>query len=129
VSTTKDERQHVRQLRDEKTVFQIVSSTHDRLPQGTVVWCSTKDVSPQGIKFQLGRQLPEGCLLELCVEILNRSGIIFLAGEVKWCKTLGECNRNLIGVELQERQSDNFKLWQGVRDRWAHVRTRSGSCS
>ncbi len=119
MSTTKDGRRHVRQPRDERVVLQIVSSTHDTLPQGTVVRCSTKDVSPQGIKIQLDRQLPEGCLLELCVEFLNHPGIIFLAGEVKWCKALDESKRNLIGVELKERQTDNFNLWQGVLDKWS----------
>jgi len=119
MSTMKDGRQHVRQRRDERVVVQIVSSTHGTLPPGTVVRCSTKDVSPQGIRIQLNHPLSEGCLLELCVEFLNHPGIIFLAGEVKWCKTLDESTRNLIGVELRERPTDNFKLWQGVLDKWS----------
>ncbi len=121
MSTMKDGRQHVRQRRDERVVVQIVSSTHGTLPPGTVVRCSTKDVSPQGIRIQLNHPLSEGCLLELCVEFLNHPGIIFLAGEVKWCKALGESTRNLIGVELRERPTDNFKLWQGVLDKWSPV--------
>jgi hypothetical protein len=121
MSTMKDGRQHVRQRRDERVVVQIVSSTHGTLPPGTVVRCSTKDVSPQGIRIQLNHPLSEGCLLELCVEFLNHPGIIFLAGEVKWCKALDESTRNLIGVELKERPTDNFKLWQGVLDKWSPV--------
>ncbi len=112
MSTTKDRRQHVRQLRDERVVLQFVSSTYDRLPAGTVVRCTTKDVSPQGVRIQLDRQLPEGFLLELCVEISDHPGSFFLAGEVKWCRKLAEGKRNLIGVELKERQADDFKLWQ-----------------
>ena len=119
MSTKKDGRQHVRQPRDERVVFQIVSSPHDTLPPGTVLRCSTKDVSPRGIRIQLNRPLSEGCLLELCVEFSNRPGIIFLAGEVKWCKALAESKRNLVGVELKERQFGSFKLWQGVLDKWS----------
>jgi hypothetical protein len=119
MSTMKDGRRHVRQRRDERVVVQIVSSTHGTLPPGTVVRCSTKDVSSQGIRIQLNQPLSEGCLLELCVEFLNHPGIIFLAGEVKWCKALDESTRNLIGVELKERPTDNFKLWQGVLDKWS----------
>ncbi len=115
----KDGRQHVRQRRDERVVVQIVSSTHGTLPPGTVVRCSTKDVSPQGIRIQLNHPLSEGCLLELCVEFLNHPGIIFLAGEVKWCKALNESKRNLVGVELKERQCDNFNLWPGVLEKWS----------
>jgi hypothetical protein len=126
MSTKKDGRQHVRQPRDERVVVQIVSSTHDTLPPGTVVRCSTKDVSPQGIRIQLDRPLSEGCLLELCVEFLNHPGFIFLAGEVKWCKVLAESKRYLVGMELKERQTDNFKLWQGVLDKWSLSCCRSG---
>ncbi len=126
MSTTKDRRQHVRQLRDEGVVFQIVLSTHNTLPPGAVVRCSIKDVSPRGIRIQLGHPLSEGCLLELCVEFLNHPGIIFLTGEVKWCKALNESKRNLVGIELKERQTDNFKLWQGVLNKWSLFCCRSG---
>ncbi len=117
--TTKNEREHIRQSRVDKVVFQIFSSAHDTLPSGTVVRCSTKDVSPRGISFKLDRPLSEGSLLELGVEILDRPGIIFLVGEVKWCKALDESERNLVGVELKERQTNDFKLWQGEFDNWS----------
>lgn len=120
MSASKDQREHVRQRRDERVVFQITSSAHDTLPPGTVVRCSTKDVSPRGIRIQLDRPLSEGSRLELGVDIVDLPGIVFLAGEVKWCKVLDESNRNLIGVELGERQSDDFELWQKVIDRWSH---------
>jgi hypothetical protein len=116
-STTKDRRQHVRQLRDERVVVEFVSSTHGRLPAGTIVRCSTKDVSPQGLRIQLDRELPEGFLLELCVEISDHPGSFFLAGEVKWCRELAEGKRNLVGVELKERQTIDFKRWQELLEK------------
>ncbi len=116
-ASTKDRRQHVRQLWNERVVVQFVSSTHDRLPAGTVVRCSTKDVSPHGIGIQLDRQLPEGFLLELCVEISDHPGSFFLAGEVKWCRELAEGKRNMVGVEFTERQTDDFKCWRGALDK------------
>lgn len=112
MSTTKDRRQHVRQPRDERVVVQIVSSTRDTLPPGMVVRCSTKDVSSQGIRIQLDQQLPEGFLLELWIEISNHASKFFLAGEVKWCKELDEGKRYLIGIELKEGETEDFKLWQ-----------------
>lgn len=112
MSTTKDRRQHVRQPRDERVVVQIVSSTRDTLPPGTVVRCSTKDVSSQGIRIQLDQQLPEGFLLELWIEISHHASKFFLAGEVKWCKELDEGKRYLIGIELKEGKTEDFKLWQ-----------------
>jgi hypothetical protein len=114
MSTSKDRRQHTRQPRDERVVVQIVSSTRDTLPPGTVVRCATKDVSSQGIKIQLDQQLPEGFLLELWIEISSHAGKFFLAGEVKWCQELDEDKLYLIGVELKEGETEDFKLWQEV---------------
>jgi hypothetical protein len=117
MSTNKDRRQHTRQPRDERVVVQIVSSTRDTLPPGTVVRCATKDVSSQGIKIQLDQQLPEGFLLELWIEISSHASKFFLAGEVKWCQELEEGKRYLIGVELKEGETEDFKLWQEVLGR------------
>ena len=114
MSTTKERRQHVRQPRDERVVVQIVSSTRDTLPPGTVVRCSTKDVSSQGIRIQLEQQLPEGFQLELWIEISNHPSKFFLAGEVKWCEELDEGKRYLVGVELKDGDTDDFKQWQEV---------------
>jgi hypothetical protein len=91
---------------------QIVSSTRDTLPPGTVVRCSAKDVSSQGIRIQLDQQLPEGFLLELWIEISSHASKFFLAGEVKWCQELDEGKRYLIGIELKQGETEDFKLWQ-----------------
>lgn len=114
MSKSKDRRQHTRHPRDERVVVQIVSSTRDTLPPGTVVRCSTRDVSASGLKIQLDQQVPEGFRLELWVEISNHPTKFFLAGEVKWCEELEESKRYLVGVELQEGASEDFKLWQQV---------------
>ena len=113
----KNRRQHGRRRRDERVILQFVSSTHDGLPAGTMVRCSTKDVSSQGVKIQLDRWLPECFLLELCVDFSNREGNFFLAGEVKWCREVAEAKRSLIGVEFTERQTDDFKLWQEILEK------------
>ena len=112
MSKNQDRRQHSRQPRDERVVVQIVSSTRDTLPPGTVVRCSTKDVSANGLRIQLDQPVPEGFLLELWVEVSNHPTKFYLAGEVKWCREVAKGTRSLIGVELKERQTDDFKLWQ-----------------
>lgn len=114
MSRTKDRRQHARQPRDERVVVQIVSSTRDTLPPGMVVRCATKDVSPRGIRIQLDQQVPEGFLVELWIEISNHPSKFFLAGEVKWCQELDEGKRYLVGVELKEGETEDFKLWREV---------------
>lgn len=112
MSTPSDRRQHTRHPRDERVIVQIVSSTHDTLPPGTIVRCSTKDVSARGLKIQLDQKVPEGFHLELWVEVSNRPSKFFLSGEVKWCEVLDEATRYLVGVELHEADTKDFKLWQ-----------------
>ena len=97
MSNNQDRRQHARQPRDERVVVQIVSSTRDTLPPGTVVRCSTKDVSPNGIRIQLDQPVPEGFALELWVEVSSHPTKFYLAGEVKWCQELDEDKRYLVG--------------------------------
>lgn len=114
MSKNQDRRQHSRQPRDERVVVQIVSSTRDTLPPGTVVRCSTKDVSATGLRIQLDQPVPEGFLLELWVEVSNHPTKFYLAGEVKWCQELDEGKRYLVGVHLNEADTDDFKQWQEV---------------
>ena len=114
MSKNQDRRQHTRQPRDERVVVQIVSSTHDTLPPGTVVRCSTKDVSPTGIRVQVEQRVPEGFLLELWVEVSSHPTKFYLAGEVKWCQELDEGKRYLVGVELKDADTEDFKRWQEV---------------
>jgi Tfp pilus assembly protein PilZ len=111
---TEDRRQHTRQPRDERVIVQIASSTRDTLPPGTVVRCSTKDVSARGLRIQLDQKVPEGFQLELWVEVSNHPTKFYLAGEVKWCQVLDGAKRYLVGVELKEGQTEDFKLWREV---------------
>ena len=114
MSKNQDRRQHSRQTRDERVVVQIVSSTRDTLPPGTVVRCSTKDVSANGLRIQVDQSVQEGFLLELWVEVSNHPTKFYLAGEVKWCQELDEGKRYLVGVELKETDTEDFKQWQKV---------------
>jgi len=120
MSENKDRRKHSRQSRDERVVVQIVSSTRDTLPPGTVVRCSTKDVSAQGLRIQLDQQVPEGFLLELWVEISNHPSKFYLAGEVKWCQELDEGKRYLVGVQLTEGKTEDLEQWQKVLEAGGH---------
>jgi Tfp pilus assembly protein PilZ len=116
MSNTKDRRKSNRQPRDERVVVQIVSSTRDTLPPGTVVRCSTKDVSPEGLRIQLDQQVPEGFELELWVEISNHPSKFYLAGEVKWCQELEAGKRYLVGVSLAHGKTEDLEQWQALLD-------------
>ena len=79
--------------------------------------CSTKDVSPEGLRIQLDQQVPEGFELELWVEISNHPSKFYLAGEVKWCQELEAGKRYLVGVSLSKGRTEDLELWQSLLDR------------
>ena len=112
MSKNSDRRQHARQLRDERVVVQVSSSTVETLPAGSIVRCSTKDVSATGMRLQLNQSVPDGCLLELWVEISNHPTKFYLCGEVRWCRELGEEKRHLIGIELKDGETEDLKQWR-----------------
>ena len=112
MSKGKEQRKHSRQSRGERVVVQIMSSAHETLAPGTVVRCSTKDVSSQGIRLQLDHQLPEGLKLELWVEVASQPTKFHLAGEVKWCEALDEGERFMVGLELTEKDAEELDRWQ-----------------
>lgn len=114
MASNKERRQHTRHLRDERVVVQIVSSTRDTLPPGTVVRCSTKDVSRRGLRIQLDQRVPEGFHLELWVEISNHPTKFYLSGEVKWCREVEEGKRYMVGVELTEGKTEDLEMWEKV---------------
>jgi Tfp pilus assembly protein PilZ len=112
MASNKERRQHTRHPRDERVVVQIVSSTRDTLPPGTVVRCSTKDVSRRGLRIQLDQRVPEGFDLELWVEISNHPTKFYLSGEVKWCQEVEEGKRYMVGVELREDKIEDLEMWE-----------------
>jgi hypothetical protein len=114
MASNKERRQHTRHLRDERVVVQIVSSTRDTLPPGTVVRCSTKDVSRRGLRIQLDQRVPEGFHLELWVEISSHPTKFYLSGEVKWCQEVEAGKRYMVGVELTEGKTEDLELWDKV---------------
>ena len=112
MASNKERRQHTRHLRDERVVVQVVSSTRDTLPPGTVVRCSTKDVSRRGLRIQLDQRVPEGFHLELWVEISSQPTKFYLSGEVKWCQEVEEGKRYMVGVELKEDKTEDLEKWE-----------------
>jgi hypothetical protein len=112
MSKNSNRRRHARQLRDERVVVQVASSTRDTLPPGSIVRCSTKDVSASGMRLQVNQRVPEGSTLELWVEASNHPTKFYLCGEVKWCRELDETERYLIGIELKDGETEDFNQWR-----------------
>ena len=67
-----------------------------------------------GIQIEVDRQVPEGFLLELWIEVSDHPTKFYLAGEVKWCQELDDGKGYLVGVELKKGETEDLSMWQKV---------------
>lgn len=113
MSNSKERRRYPRIARIERAIVQIVSSSDDALSPGTIVKCSSQDVSMQGLKIRTEHAVDEGCRLELWVEISGHRGKFYLAGEVKWCREREGADGYFVGIELTDRgQATELASWR-----------------
>ncbi len=81
-----DKRMHPRLESDDRLFTQVVLSADDPDLVGTTLSCTSVNMSVGGIQFRTNTALPIGALLDLWVDIANRPGKFFLAGEVRWTR-------------------------------------------
>lgn len=111
-----DKRMHPRIESDDRLFVQVVLSAADPDLVGTTLSCKAVNLSVGGIQFRADAAIPNGALLDLWVDIRSRPGKFFLAGEVRWSRTLGESQAVedgfLIGVQLKSGAATDILDWR-----------------
>lgn len=108
-----DRRLYPRAQSTERLFVQIVAcDDHDLI--GTTVSCNALDVSASGLAIETGSNIPDGCRLDIWVDIASRPGKFFLSSDVVWSQTSsdGLCQ---LGVVLREGATTDIDEW-----RYAH---------
>lgn len=86
-----------------------------------IALCKTLDVSYGGLKVSLARELAEGSLLQIGVELPGLEDTLYLTGEVKWCRPSGDRDARTawaVGFELLNSDDTDIDKW---RDLLEHV--------
>lgn len=97
-------------LEDQVVVTVKRSSGADDLT-GTTVACSTADISPNGLRLCLERNVEPGSLLALWVKRIDAPGTLSLGGTVRWCNG-PDARGYWIGVELSEQTAEALAMWR-----------------
>lgn len=97
---------------NERLFIQIVFSSDPDLV-GTTISCQTKDVSANGMRLECSSNIPQGCKLDIWIDIVDKPGKFFLSSDVKWSMHTdnGHCE---LGVELNEGSTTDISAWRNV---------------
>ena len=109
---SQDNRSEIRVASRESLFVQITQSSEKNLI-GKTMACKAVDASGHGIKFLAEGSIPDGCLLDLWVDDLQRLGKYFLSADVCWSREAGKVS-TVIGVRLQEGLATDIQHWKDV---------------
>lgn len=116
-SPGQDQRLHPRLESDDRLFTQVVLSAEEPALVGTTLSCTAVNLSVGGIQFRTTAPVPSGSLLDLWVDVSNRPGKFFLAGEVRWSRpteVMDERGKSewLIGVQLKSGAATDIMDWR-----------------
>jgi Tfp pilus assembly protein PilZ len=116
-SSHQDQRLHPRLESDDRLFTQVVLSAVEPDLVGTTLSCTAVNLSVGGVQFRTNEPVPAGSLLDLWVDVANRPGKFFLAGEVRWSRPTGEHDAQgqeqwFIGVQLKTGAATDIVDWR-----------------
>ena len=116
-ASRQDQRLHPRLESDDRLFTQVVLSADEPDMVGTTLSCTAVNLSVGGIQFRTSEPVPTGSLLDLWVDVSNRPGKFFLAGEVRWSRPTGEPDMNghqewFVGVQLKSGAATDIVDWR-----------------
>jgi hypothetical protein len=107
-----DQRRHQRLPVDSRVFIELVAPGLGSPQSGQVATCRTLDVSKGGLRVSLDRELPEGAILQIGVELPQSSETLYLAGEVRWCHRDQESERHwTAGFALLNADQSDIDRW------------------
>jgi len=100
--------------REEQLFIEVMSSSYDESLPGTVVQCTTCDISPNGLQVKMPQALQQGTILDLCIEMQRSTKRFFLTGEVKWVRENSAEGNWLVGFLLFDGLNTDIDAWKAL---------------
>jgi len=111
---TENKRKHER-IRSSETIFIELLSPSVEGHEGEVVRCKTSNISTNGLRAQVGRELIIGAILQVGIDLKGAQDTLYLAAQVIWCqpdeKNPGSWSA---GFELLNANDSDIETWRGV---------------
>jgi hypothetical protein len=109
-----DRRKYPR-IREEDSVVVVVLSApaaHDI--ENKTFFCSTEDISFDGLRFRIHKGVPAGAILQLLVAVMDPPRAYKHVGQVVWCREVPENSHYAIGVKFTGTPVDILGAWQDM---------------
>jgi hypothetical protein len=107
-----DKRQHLRLPAASKVFIELVATPAGSSEPGTVALCNTLDISRGGLRLSLDQELTVGAILQIGVQLSDADDVLYLAGEVRWCRPLQESQHGwCAGFKLMNAGDSDIDSW------------------
>ena len=106
-------RAHPRHPFEGAIFIELLASGVENNQPSEIIKCKTLDVSLNGLRVGINRQLDVGAILQIGVDLSEAQDTFYLVGEVKWCcrDDKGE-TLWLAGFELLNAADTDFEFWR-----------------
>lgn len=106
-------RAHPRHPFEGEIFIELLASGIDSDQPSEIVQCKTLDVSLNGLRVGINRELDVGAILQVGVDLSEAEDTFYLVGEVKWCcrDDKGETVW-LAGFELLNAADTDLEFWR-----------------
>ena len=110
---TSDKRRQERQEREEVIYIEVLDATSEGVQDNIMLECTTKDISPDGLKIHAQYPFIVDSILELLISFESGGYKFLLTGQVRWSEKISEQD-HLAGFEIIESEHSDFLVWRNM---------------
>jgi Tfp pilus assembly protein PilZ len=114
MSSDREKRRHPRIPREEILSMKLIAPPTEFAHQGEPLYCSTEDVSAEGMRIHVNHELEPGQAVDIWIVLLDHRGTFHLTGEVTWihpASEVGSAGTWVAGVVLLD-DSEHLREWR-----------------
>jgi hypothetical protein len=108
---SQENRAEARVEREEPIFIEVLSASGARKGDNVTLQCTTRDISPNGLKITTNFPIINNAILELLINLQSGGYKFLLTGEVRWVRKMSE-DCYLAGFELIEAEHSDIKQWR-----------------
>lgn len=114
MSNDSDKRQEFRLTTQEAVFLELTSAAPDDDTPSDIVVSNSVDISANGLRVIIDRDLTVGSILRTCVQFMDSDHRFLLVTEVKWSKPLEVPGEFEAGLSLFESDGTDIQLWKEI---------------
>jgi PilZ domain len=118
MDTLNEQRSNPRVGLQSRIFIELKSPEADYSEPGEIAQCKTLDVSKNGLKAQLSTPLRPQAILRLGVELPSVTEPLYLAAQVRWCRSDPETENSWVaGLMIMNTSDSDINSWREILQR------------